>query len=278
MHPASSRPSRSGVRLKVGPVEMPVDVFSGTYNAPSATSACVGTENHQHDPTKVSNHKVCSICSANQEVDGDVGIIKSARSSGRGKLAVIEQSAVAKALEVADEHREQMPVVRVPREVYEASALESADVYWLQPGAGASEELYAGLAASIAESDQVFVTRWASQKNVYLYRLVSRAGLLGLIKLKPMADLRAAPTEPPALTDGGKAMAQLALGMVAEVGDQAAVAELAENPYKKTLELAADKALEDGRKSVRMSGQSRNKFSDNLAAASLAAMLEEADL
>lgn len=278
MHPASSRPTRSNVKLQVGPLTLNVDVYGGQYKPPSATSACVGHANAKHDPVKVKQVKVCSVCEGH--ADGDVGEIVSARASTGSKLVPISESAKAAALEASAEHRDAMPVVRVPVEVLSQNVLESAEVNWLVPSSD-GDTVYAGLVLAVRDSEEAVITRWASQKNVYLYRLVERDGVLGMVKLVPAETLRVSPIDPIELSAqdaaNAKAMANMALGMAPTFGREQLV-EISGNPYAKTIADAADRALESGVSAVRMANQNRTTFGDNLAAAKLAAMLEGVEL
>jgi hypothetical protein len=268
MHPASSRPSRSKVKLKLGPISLLVDVYGGTYSPPSRSRACLGQDGAEHDPTKLKSlGQVCPVC------DNLEGRIEPAVSL-EGKLVVVDKATEVEALEASEAHRDEMPLVPITYAAYRDSVLESSDVYWLAPSDGAVDELYTALANEIELNDRLIVTRWASRKNVNLYRVVGRGGLLGLIKLLPGAELRAAPIEPASLTPGAYAQATSLVQSVLDstpalAGDD--VSSLMENPHRDTLELAA---AEGEGKVVRVLKQNRATFSDNLASASLAATLE----
>lgn len=276
MHPASSRASRSKIRLQVGPVAVSVDVYSGTYKAPSPTKVCVGSDTAAHTPTKLksgaSNPARCSLCEG--------GTVKTARPGEDGKLVVVQAEDMLAALEASEEHRDTMPLIRVPFDVLAGHVLESADIYWL-PESGEPSEIYAGLVAVIAESQDAIITRWSPQKNVNLYRLVSRHGLLGMVQLVPAETLRVSPAEPVQLEGdravAAKALAGMALGMAPEFTAEQLV-EISGNPYTQIIADAAAKAIESGTETVRMSNQNRTTFADNAAATKLAAMLEGAEL
>lgn len=277
MHPASSKPSRSNIKIQVGPVSLTVDVFSGTYKAPSPTKACIGTETAGHEPKKLtpgsSTSASCSIC-------GTSGTVKPAHPGANGKLTVVAESVALEALEASAEHRDGMPLIRVPFDVLNENVLESAEVYWLAPSDGPND-LYAGLVQAISESTEAVITRWAPQKNVSLYRLVSRADVLGMVKLVAAETLRAAPNEPVDLPEEAwlqaRAMAKMALEMAPLVSAEELV-EISGNPYTEIITEAATKAIESGAATVRIAHQNRTTFGDNLASAALLAMLEGAEL
>lgn len=277
MHEASSKPSRSNIKIQVGPVSLNVDVFSGTYNAPSPTKACIGTATAEHEPKKLtpgsSTSASCTIC-------GTSGTVKAAHPGANGKLTVVADGVALKALEASAEHRDTMPLIRVPFSVLEANALESAEVYWLAPSDGPNP-LYAGMVEAVGASAEAIITRWSPQKNVFLFRLVARAGVLGMVKLVAAETLRAAPNEPISLSESEQQkalqMAVMALGMAPSVSAEELV-EISGNPYTEIITEAATKAIESGAKTVRIAHQNRTSFGDNLAAAALAAMLEGAEL
>jgi hypothetical protein len=268
MHPASSRPSRSNIKLKLGPISLLVDVYGGTYTPPSRSRACLGQDGAEHDPTKLKSlGQVCPVC---DNLDGRI----EPAVALEGKLVVVDKAAEVEALEASEAHRDEMPLVPIAYAAYRDAVLESSDVYWLAPAGGKTDELYTALAQEIELNDRLIVTRWASRKNVNLYRVVGRGGLLGLIKLLPGAELRAAPVDPAPLEGTAYVQATALVQSILDAtpalaGDD--VVSLMENPHRDTLELAA---AEGEGKAVRVLKQNRTTFSDNLASASLAATLQ----
>lgn len=268
MHPASSRPSRSNIKLKLGPISLLVDVYGGTYTPPSRSRACLGQDGAEHDPTKLKSlGQVCPVC---DNLDGRI----EPAVALEGKLVVVDKAAEVEALEASEAHRDEMPLVPIAYSAYRDAVLESSDVYWLAPAGGKTDELYTALAQEIELNERLIVTRWASRKNVNLYRVVGRGGLLGLIKLLPGAELRAAPVDPAPLEGAAYVQATALVQSILDstpalAGDD--VVSLMENPHRDTLELAA---AEGEGKAVRVLRQNRTTFSDNLASASLAATLQ----
>lgn len=273
MHPASKRSSRKEVTIRFGPLSVMVDVYSGTYKPQSSTTVCVGDEGGGHEPTKLTHEKYCAVCSGGGE--HAVGVTKKAFPASKGfKLAPVAASVELEALEASEGFRDEMNLIEIDKDLYGLFCLETANVYWLSPSG--DDPTYGGLVGALTDSDRIFVTRWAPRTNVGLYRVVARAGLLGMIELTPFTSLRAAPNEPPAIDSTQERFVRMALDMVPKAStDDLPV--LAENPHKKILMAAADAALEDGEAAVKMTDQSRGRFEDSIADASLRAMLEDED-
>jgi hypothetical protein len=262
------------VTLKVGPLRIPVSVYGGTYKPPSSRKACIGHEGEGHEPMKLQSlGQKCPVCndlSGTMVMTNDVG----------GKTVVLEAGAEVAALEASDKHRNEMPLVRVTREAYEAAVLESADVYWLTPEDSEPDDIYTALALELDDPTKYVVTRWASRKNVDLYRIVGRGSLLGMIKLLPGGELRSAPIEPQKLSVEAEQEARALVGGLLEklTGvDSTELQALTKNPHREALEAAAVRNEEGGLEYVHTTQRTRNNFGDNLASASLAALLAEAE-
>lgn len=273
MHDASKRPSRKEVTIRFGPLSVLVNVYSGTYKPQSSTTVCIGDTESGHEPTRLTHEKYCAVCSGGGE--HAVGVTRKAFPASKGfKLAPVAASVEVEALEASEEFRDEMNLIEIDPAQYSLFCLETANVYWLSPSG--EDPIYGGLVGALTDSDRVFVTRWAPRTNVGLYRVVARAGLLGMIELTPFTSLRAAPNEPPVIDSTQERFARMALDMVPKASMED-LPVLAENPHKKILMAAADAALEEGESAVRMTDQSRGRFEDSLADASLRALLEQDD-